>query len=418
MDSTGPPRSVSLERPAVSERKPVRDVLRNRHFRTLWLAQAVSGLGSWLAMFALVSFGGFRFRLSAGELGGMAALFFLALALIFPFAGAVVDRTGPQKVMIAADGFRASLMFLLWLVWEPSLLYPIFLLTGCATCFFLSAHLTLLPAVVRREELLAANALGAQTQQMNGIIAPLLAGSVIARFGERFCFALNGASFVFSALCLSRLGVRPEASAARQSHSFWRDLHHALDRFARDRALLSVMSLAMAMIVIANAINVFGVIYARDVLRAGPRDFGLLLSALGLGAVVGFWLVGRYAHTAPRMWLIRASATAIGAGLIGMTALTRVSEVLIGAPLMGMAAAAFLVPAQTLVQERTPARLRGRTSGLAWSLLFATQAIAAIGLGRLAAALTLPVLYRALGIGLLALTGLMTLYEWHRARSR
>jgi len=83
-----------------------------------------------------------------------------------------------------------------------------------------------------------------------------------------------------------------------------------------------------------------------------------------------------------------------------------------------MAAAAFLVPAQTLVQERTPARLRGRTSGLAWSLLFATQAIAAIGLGRLAAALTLPVLYRALGIGLLALTGLMTLYEWHRARSR
>lgn len=418
MDSTRPPQWVAPERPAVSKRKPIRDVLRNRHFRTLWLAQTVSGLGSWLAMFALVSFGGFRFKLSMGELGGMAALFFLALALIFPLAGAIVDRTNPQRVMIAADGFRASAMFLLWFVWEPDLLYPIFLLTGCATCFFLSAQLTLLPAMVKREELVTANALSAQTQQMNGIIAPLLAGSVIARFGERFCFALNGASFVLSALCLSRLPPSLEASAARRSHSLWRDLHHALDRFVRDRTLLSVMSLAMAMIVIANAVNVFGVIYVRDVLRAGPRDFGLLLSALGLGAVIGFWLVGRYAQAVPRLALIRASAAMIGIGLIGMTALTRVIEVLIGALLMGMAAAALLVPAQTLVQERTPTHLRGRTGGLAWSLLFATQAIAVIGLGRLAAALTLPVLYRALGIGLLTLTGLMTLYEWNRARSK
>ncbi|MCS6818223.1 MAG: MFS transporter [Blastocatellia bacterium] len=398
------------------QRKDFLDVLRNRHFRTFWLAQAVSGLGSWLAMFALVSLGGFRFKLAAGELGGMAALFFLALALIFPFAGTIVDRTHAQKVMIISDGFRASLMFLLWFVWEPDLLYPIFLLTGCATCFFLSAQLTLLPAVVDREELLTANALGAQTQQMNGILAPILAGFVIARFGERFCFALNGASFIFSALCLSRLAPHLEASAAHRSRPFWHDLRDAVNKFAHDRVLLSVMSLAMVMIVIASAINIFGVLYVRDVLRAGPRDFGLLLSSLGAGAAVGFWFVGRYAHAIPRMLLIRASAVAIGAGLIGMTLLTRVIDVLVGAFLMGVAAAAFLVPAQTLVQERTPWRLLGRTGGLAWSLLFATQAIAAIGLGRLAAVLTLPALYRGLGVGVLVFTGLLTLYELYRAR--
>jgi len=418
MDGTRAPQSARVERPTARTRKFPLEVLRNRHFRTLWLAQMVSGLGSWLAMFALVSLGGFRFGLSAGELGGLAALFFLALALIFPLAGTVVDRTNPQKVMIVADGFRASLMFLLWLAWEPDLLYPIFLLTGGATCFFLSAQLTLLPAVVDREELLTANALGAQTQQMNGIVAPLLAGSIIARFGERLCFALNGASFIFSAVCVSRLAPRREAPAARRSQPVWRDLRDALEGFVRDRELLSVMSLAMAMIVIANAVNVFGVIYVRDVLRAGPRDFGLLLSALGLGAVIGFWLVGRYAQAVPRVVLIRASAAVIGAGLMVMTALTRVPEVLIGAFLMGMAAAAFLVPAQTFLQERTPRPFLGRTGGFVWSLLFATQAIAAIGLGRLGTTLTLPTLYRALGIGLIILTSLVTLYEWNRARPR
>jgi MFS family permease len=418
MDGTSPPRPTDRAQAAAKARIPLLEVVRNRHFQTFWVAHAVSGLGSWLAMFALVSLGGFRFRVSAGEWGGMAALFFFALAAIFPFAGAVADRTDPQKVMIAADGFRASAMFLLWLVWEPSLLYPIFLLTGCATCFFLSAQWALLPAVVEREELLAANALGAQTQQINGALAPLVAGSVIARFGERLCFALNGVSFLISALCLSRLAPRRERSATHRPHRLRHELRHAADWLLGDRTLLSVLSLAMAMIVIGTAVNVFGVLYVRDVLRAGPRDFGLLLSSSGLGAAVGFWLVGRYAHVVPRPMLIRASAAAIGAGVIGMTLLARVTELLIGAFAMGMAAAAFLVPAQTLVQQRTPERLLGRTSGLVWSLLFATQALAAIGLGHLAAALTLPGLYRALGIGLLVLTGVTALYPWDRARSR
>jgi len=86
MDS---PRCSSLmeRRPlAPTKRSGFLPVLRNPQFRILWLAQTVSGMGSMLAMFALLSLGGFRFALSTGELGGMAALFFLTLALIFPIA--------------------------------------------------------------------------------------------------------------------------------------------------------------------------------------------------------------------------------------------------------------------------------------------------------------------------------------------
>ncbi len=401
---------AAIRRPGFSS------VFRNRGFRTLWLAQAVSGMGSWLVMFALLNLGGFRFRLSAGALGGMAALFFLTLALIFPLAGAFVDRASPRRVMIVADGLRAGLMALLWFAWEPSLVYPVVLLAGCIACFFLSAQMTLLPSVVEREELLVANAVSVQTQHVNGILAPLLAGALIARLGERLCFALNGLSFLFSALCLSRLAPRHEVHIARierrsdRPRAFPRDLRSALGLFLRDRLLISVMGLAMLLIVAASAVNVFGVIYVRDVLRAGPHAFGSLLCALGAGMAIGIGLVGRYAYLVPRIVLIRASAVAIGLGLISVTWFTRVLDALIGAFLMGMAAAAFLIPAQTLVQERTPAQFLGRMSGLLWSLVFATQALSVTLVGGLASVLTLPSLYRVLGMGLLVFTGLTTLY--------
>jgi MFS family permease len=104
------------------------------------------------------------------------------------------------------------------------------------------------------------------------------------------------------------------------------------------------------------------------------------------------------------------SAAVIGIGLIGLTRITRVSEALMGVFLMGMAAAAFVVPAQTLVHERTPEDVRGRMSGLLWALLFATQAMAAMLIGGLTSVLTLPVLSCVLGAGLLALTGATVLY--------
>jgi len=367
-------------------------------------------------MFALLNLGGFRFRLSAGALGGMAALFFLTLALIFPLAGTFVDRASPRRVMIVADGLRAGLMALLWFAWEPSLVYPVVLLAGCIACFFLSAQMTLLPSVVEREELLVANAVSVQTQHVNGILAPLLAGALIARLGERLCFALNGLSFLFSALCLSRLAPRHEVHIARTERRsdrlrvFTRDLRSALGLFLRDRLLISVMGLAMLLIAAASAVNVFGVIYVRDILRAGPHAFGSLLCALGAGMAIGIWLVGRYAHLVPRIVLIRASAAAIGLGLISVTWFTRVLDALIGAFLMGMAAAAFLIPVQTLVQERTPAQFLGRMSGLLWSLVFAAQALSIMLVGGLASVLTLPSLYRVLGMGLLVFTGLTALY--------
>ncbi|GBC76769.1 Enterobactin exporter EntS [bacterium HR08] len=391
-------------------------VFRNRGFRTLWLAQAVSGMGNWLAMFALLNLGGFRFQLSAGALGGMAALFFLTLALIFPLAGAFVDRASPRRVMIVADSLRAGLMALLWLAWEPSLIYLVLLLAGGIACFFLSAQMALLPSVVEREELLVANAVSVQTQHANGILAPLLAGALIARLGERPCFALNGLSFLFSALCLSRLAPRYEVHIARtergpyRPRALTRDLRSAFGLFRHDRTLVSVMGLAMLLIVAASAVHVFGIIYVRDVLRAGPHAFGSLLSALGAGMAIGIWLVGRHARVVPRLVLIRASAVAIGLGLISVTWFTRVLGALIGAFLMGVAAAAFLIPAQTLVQERTPAPFLGRMSGLLWSLVFATQALSVTLVGGLASVLTLPSLYRMLGMGLLVLTGLTTLY--------
>lgn len=395
-------------------RSPFVRLLRNPDFRRLWLAQGVSGMGNWLALIALMSLGGFRLRLSAGELGGMAALFFLSLALVFPLAGALVDRANPRRVMIAANGFRASLMFLLGIAWEWSLIYPVLVLSGWTMCFSLSAQVAVTPSLVDREELMTANAASLQTQQMNGILAPLLAGSLIARVGERACFALNGLSFLFAAFCLSGLGAPQAPPRERRSRSFrelLRDLQSASCVLLRDRPLVCVLSLAMGLILATSSVNVLGVVYLRDVLGGGPRDFGMLLSSLAVGTVVGIGLVGTYARAVSRLALIQISSASIGLGLIGFTFLTNLVEVLIGAFLMGIAAAAFLISAQTLIHERTPPHFLGRLSGLAWSLLLVTQAIALTIAASLATVWELPTLYRVLGTGLLSLTAGLSFWQ-------
>jgi Transmembrane secretion effector len=195
-----------------------RQVLTNRQFRALWLAQLVSNFGDWLALLALFSFIAFRLNGTPSQIAGMLISFTLPVAILGPIAGVFVDRWNLKRTMIASDLIRAVLAGLLAVSTE---LYQIYLITfalSCVSCFFLPAQMVAIPILVRKEELLVANSINAQTVQLIRVISPAIAGALVAWAGHKVCFYIDSLSFVLSAALLSTITLHRETTAAHKGH--------------------------------------------------------------------------------------------------------------------------------------------------------------------------------------------------------
>jgi predicted MFS family arabinose efflux permease len=106
-------------------------------------------------------------------------------------------------------------------------------------------------------------------------------------------------------------------------------------------------------------------VYARDVLGAGPRMLGLLLSALGVGAVAGALGVAHAGRRRSRPPVIGIGMLLGAAAFAILAASSNVWVVAAGVLLLGAAASVAIVPAQALLQEETPGALLGRVTSVA-----------------------------------------------------
>jgi len=239
-----------------------RQLVKNRQFIALWVSQLVSSFGDWLAILALFSLVAFKMKSSPYEVAGIMISFIIPMAFLGPVAGVFVDRWDLKKTMIASDILRAVIAALLVL---PSELYQIYILVfalSAISCFFLPAQSVAIPLIVRKEELLLANSINAQTIQFNRIISPAVAGLLVAWAGEKLCFYVDSFSFLFSAAVLTRLALRRErAEADKDSRSIIKELSKGLKFIASHRAILFVMISLVAAILVLTAL--FGYVYAR-----------------------------------------------------------------------------------------------------------------------------------------------------------
>ncbi len=416
-------------------------VIRNRNFFAIWLAQIVSNFGDWLALLALLSYAGLGLRVGADELGRLAAVFLLPQALAVPMAGALVDRMDLKKTMIVSDLVLAVLVALLVFTNKPIQIYPIVLLASVAVCFFSLAQFATVARVVRKPELLVANSLTTQVIYLSGIVAPALAGTIIARIGEKSCFIIDSLTFLFSAICVStvrfpasqREGELIESSSARPgdtglaepASSRWRwrtiatDLGAGLRFAVQNRLVTFAVGVAAVSIFIFGSVNTLGVIYIRDVLLAGPETLGILLSSAGAGAIIGVFLIGKFAQKVPRVRTMTVGVFTLGLGILWLTMISHRPGAFVGAFVIGLAAAAVIIPSQTLIQEQTPQGMLGRMGGASSSLITISQTVSITIAGAAASWIGIKGVYRIAGLilFLVPILGLLYLRGWPRRRS-
>jgi DHA3 family macrolide efflux protein-like MFS transporter len=372
----------------------------NGSFSALWTGQLISLFGDRVHQVALA----FLVLGMTNSPLAMAMVFVAATLpnlLLSPIAGAYVDRWNQRDVMIVSDLLRAAAVLLIPIVAVTSvyLVYPFVFLITSVSIFFRPARVAILPRIVRRDELLTANSALWAGETFADILGYPLAGIFVAFLGDALplAFWLDAATYAASAVLIASIfvpplrraaGAKQDAEADGRPTGVFAEMREGLQFLRRDRVLFAnTIQAAFAQFAI-GALTVLTPVLVRDVI-ADPNveptaayafletaiGIGNLLGGLALGAIGARLAKGRTVILGYVLWGVSMVAVAFAGNLI------LAFGILFGA---GIANMIFVIPSQTLFQERTPAELIGRVVSFRFALVFGSMTLA-MGVGGLLA---------------------------------
>ncbi len=356
---TPPGSSARLSGPAFLMRS-----LRHRNYRLFFFGQAVSTVGTWMQITAL---GWLVFRVTHSPvwLGVTAFCGRIPVLCLAPLAGVIADRFDRRRLVIATQTLalvQAAVLGVLTLAGIVALwhILVLSLLLGTVNAFDMpSRHSLVVQMLDTPQDLPNALALHSLLVNISRIVGPAIAGQIVFLWGEGRCFVLNAVTFLAVIAALAAMRVRPVARAAAHRGL----LAHLTEgaRYAAGHApIRSILLLVAAVSLLGMPYSVLLPMFARDVLGGGARTQGLLLGAVGVGAVVSVvYLAGRRSvHGLGRT--MAAACALFGMALITF-ALSRWLLLSVGLLIMaGFAGVVQFIGANTLVQTLVDDDKRGR----------------------------------------------------------
>lgn len=277
-------------------------------YRWLWLANLVSKLGDWLGIIALNLYV-FDLTRSATALAGLLAVESIPALLVSPLAGVIVDRLSRRRVMMIANLVAALMFALLPLMTSLWQIYILALLWRVTISFMEPAERSLIPDLVGKDKVLAANSGLSVINHLTLIIGPAIAGFLVASASAAVAFWADAVSFLIAIFFIYRIsGELPRTRLDGARRSGWFDELKVGLRYAFDNQALRVLLVTTFVAAFAGAALVtIEVVYVKEVLNGGDVGYGLLYSVAGVGAILGsanamrwsrrFTLTGLYVGT-------------------------------------------------------------------------------------------------------------------------
>lgn len=266
----------------------ISEMLRIRDFRLLVTGQALSWVGDAfnpIALSVAIVLGGGGAR----ELGAILASAVVARLACTLLGGVWADRVSPHRIMVVADLVRATAtgtMAVAFAAGRPSLavLCVLGAVTAGAGAFFHPAFVSLRPLIVAPEKRQTANATISFLQSASQVAGPVIAGVVVAHSGAVPGFAVNSATFLWSAVCVARIRARADRVAARRSM-----LAETREGLAEIRSRTWLWSGLLSAGLFHVASGVFIVLVEVTAVRelGGARSLGLIVAAQGVGGIIG-----------------------------------------------------------------------------------------------------------------------------------
>lgn len=356
--------SASTNETGTSPRRSAFGALRHRDFRLLWLGSCVSLVGSWVQ---IVTMGWLVYQMTGskqalGVIGLMGGLPTTALML---FGGVLADRANKRALVLCTQSLFALTAFTLAvLTWTDLIriwhIVALSFVNGVVFAVDGPARQAMVYDIVGEDDLAAGVALQSAAFNVARIIGPLVGSLIYAALGPGWCFFTNGVSF--AAILGAILFIRTDLTRRGDAQgSVWVGFVEGL-RYLRSNPLMrSVVSLtAMTSLFAFSAYGTLMPALARDRLRITEDRYGLLFSAIGVGALIGAFLVGRHAAEGRRGLLMIVGAHLFALALLGLAWATHLYVAMGLLLVIGMAAISELATANTLTQSLAPEGMRGR----------------------------------------------------------
>lgn len=362
--------------------------LKHRNYRLFFFGQGISLVGTWLTRFATIWM---VYRLThSGLLLGLVGFFGQApTSVIAPLAGVLVDRWDRHKTIIvtqiAAMLQSAALAFFaltgLMTVWHLMVLGAV---QAVINAFDMPARQSFLGQMVEDRGDLP-NAIALNSSMVNGarLIGPVFAASLVALFGEGWCFTIDALSYLAVIGSLLAMHVAKRPAPPREGH-VWAEMKHGLRHVAGQPLVRSVLILLAASSVLGGAYSTLLPMVAGTTLRGGPSTLGVLMGAGGLGALVGALYLASRSTVVGLGGVISRSTMAIAVGLV---ALRFAGSVWTASPIVfviGLGLMVQMASTNTIVQTVVDPDRLGRVMSLYAVAFFGGAPIGALVEGALA----------------------------------
>lgn len=340
----------------------------------------ISSLGDWIGLFALLSI---TDRLAPGNTLAIAGLMIfrvLPAFIIGPLAGVALDRLDRRKAMIFSDISRAVLIAIIPFAHTLPVLYAVSFCLETISLIWMPAKDSLVPTLVPGRWLVAANSMALFSSYgvfpLSALVFTGLVGTGqflgdhisalrdLQLNQENLALWIDAVSFLASAVLVSRIrfaGLRSGEKRPFRVRAILDELVEGL-RYVKAKGEINRVIRGMGIAVAGGAVIFsLGPGYAREVLDAGPKSFGLIVAFLGTGMGAGVLILGFIGDRLPKGWVFALASIAGGLTLVTLAAISNLLFAFATATALGAFAGVATATSFALLQERVDDEVRGRT---------------------------------------------------------
>jgi MFS family permease len=341
--------------------------LRYRDFRLLWIGAFLSTTGTWMQTIAqgwlVLEMTNSPFLL--GVDGFLATGPMIVFSL---FGGVIADRIERRKIMLYSQYLQMSFALILAaLIWGGNVqVWHIFLLsflTGSAQSFSGPAYISLLPLLVKREDVPNAIAMNSMQFNLARVIGPIFAGAALLAWGPAICFTVNGLSFF--AVIVALLLIRSPVMKPSDGKAGWvQDMKEGF-RFVTSRPkLLKLTFLAFAGTFLGMPIITFLPVVAKSIFGLKANGYAWMMTTYGIGSVTGALVIAATAHAAKKGKMALELQLAFACLLIGFAFSRSLPLSLVIAFFAGICIVGVIALYSSLVQLTASDDMRGRVMSI------------------------------------------------------
>jgi MFS family permease len=344
-----------------------------RDYRLLWLGQLSTSMGQWMDQVTrawLI----YQMTNSSLQLGFVSAIRGIPLLLFGTVAGVVADRYSRKAQLIIAQVVNALLnVILATLVLthtvHPWHVYVTGFLAGTVQAFQQPARQVLINDLVGEKHLLNAISLNSAAANLSRSFGPAISGGLIALLGVDMSYYTQAALYAFATVWTVQIHLPESSNSATLQRNavkstLFDSTKEGFSYIAAHPLILGLMVLGLAPIVLGMPFQSLMPIFAIDIFHGGAPTQGMLLTLLGLGAVLGALIIASSGRQQGSGKLMMLGAGGFGISLV----LFSQSPVIWLAGLFilfaGISNSAFGTQNQTLIQIMVPSEIRGRVLGI------------------------------------------------------